>query len=406
MSTDSSSSPLTAPLTAPLTVVFAGGGTGGHIFPNLAILEAMSPNEMTSHAASESSDAARSTPHAARLLPPHFLLSDRAIDASIAAEHNLQYTALSAKPFGLSPRTFLRFVTHWGRSVREARQVLALHKAKGRVVLVATGGFVSAPAVQAARAEKVPIVMVNLDAVPGRANRWAAGHATRVFTAAAIQAGPGRSWEVIPPIVRSAALAPGDAAHCRRALGLDPNRPVLLVTGASLGARSINQLVTRLVEQSRSAFEGWQILHQTGGTESDATTCAGAYAKAGIPAIVRPFVKDMGGWWGAAELALGRCGAGIVAEAWANTVPAVFMPYPYHKDQHQRANALPLERVGAAEIVTDLIAPEANASSVGVRVLALVGDSTRRAEMRKLCASLGPADGARRVAEAVWGLAR
>ena len=379
-----------AALTVPLTVVFAGGGTGGHIFPNLAILEALS---------------APKTPHAARLLPPHFLLSDRAIDASIAAEHSLRFTALAAKPFGLSPRTFLRFVTHWGRSVREVRQVLALHKGKGRVVLVATGGFVSAPAVQAARAERVPIVMVNLDAVPGRANRWAAGHATRVFTAAAIQEGPGRAWEVIPPIVRSAARAPGDAAHCRRVLGLDPARPVLLVTGASLGARSINQLVTRLVEQSRSAFDGWQILHQTGGVEADAALCAEAYAKAGIPAIVRPFVKEMGVWWGAADLALGRCGAGIVAEAWANTVPAVFMPYPYHKDQHQRANALPLERAGAAEIATDLIDPQANASGVGVRLLALVADASRRAEMRKLCASLGPADGAGRVAEAVWALA-
>jgi UDP-N-acetylglucosamine--N-acetylmuramyl-(pentapeptide) pyrophosphoryl-undecaprenol N-acetylglucosamine transferase len=391
----------TATPAAPLTVIFAGGGTGGHIFPNLAILEALKPKETTAQAVGDSaSDAAR------LLLPPHFLLSDRAIDASIAAEHNLLYTALPAKPFGLSPRTFLRFVTHWGRSVREARAVIRMHKAKGSVVLVATGGFVSAPAIQAARAQRVQMVMVNLDAVPGRANRWAAGHATRVFTAATIPEGPGRAWEVIPPIVRTAARAPGDAAHCRHALGLDPGRPVLLITGASLGARSINQLITRLVEQSRPSFDGWQILHQTGGTDADASTCAAAYTKAGISAVVRPFVKDMGLWWGAADLALGRCGAGIVAEAWANTVPAVFMPYPYHKDQHQRANALPLQQAGAAEIVTDLIDPAANASGAGARLLALLADGALRAEMRKQCASLGPADGASRVAEAVWALAK
>jgi UDP-N-acetylglucosamine:LPS N-acetylglucosamine transferase len=368
--------------TSPLSVLFAGGGTGGHIFPNLATLEALQADGG---------------------VPPtaHFLLSDRTIDASIAAELGLAFTALPARPFGLSPRTLYRFVTHWGGSVREARRVIRDHKARGRVVVVATGGFVSAPCVQAARAERVPVVMVNLDAVPGRANRWAAGHAAKVLTAATVAKGPGRNWTTIPPIVRAAARAPGDPAHCRKLLGLDADLSVLLVTGASLGARSINQLMGKLAFDERPAFSGWQILHQTGGTDADAQACAETYKQAGIRAVVQPFVKNMGLWWGAAELALGRCGAGIVAEAWANTVPAVFMPYPYHKDEHQRANAQPLAAVGAAEIVTDLIDPAANAKGVGATLVALLTNPGRRDEMRKACASLGPANGAERVAAAV-----
>lgn len=365
-----------------LSVLFAGGGTGGHIFPNLAVLEALVAD-------------GGSPPTA------HFMLSDRPIDATIAGEQSLAFTALPARPFGISPKTLYRFITHWGASVREARKVIRVHKARGRVVIVATGGFVSAPCVQAARSERVPVVMVNLDAVPGRANRWAASHAARVLTAAAVAKGPGKDWPTIPPIVRAAARAPGDPSHCRTLLELDAELPVLLVTGASLGARSINQLMTKLAFDERPAFSGWQILHQTGGTDADAQACADSYQRAGIRAVVRPFVRNMGVWWGAADLALGRCGAGIVAEAWANTVPAVFMPYPYHKDEHQRANAQPLVAAGAAEVLTDLIDPAANAKGAGATLVALMTSQSRRDEMRKACASLGPVDGAERVARVV-----
>jgi UDP-N-acetylglucosamine:LPS N-acetylglucosamine transferase len=371
------------------TIFLAGGGTGGHIFPNLAVWEAL--QEPTAPAVA---------PHTS--LSPHFLLSARPVDAAIAAEHALPFTALPAQPFGLAPRTLLRFLWHWGDSVRRARRLLHDAKSKGPTLLLTTGGFVSAPCVQAARVERVPTIMVNLDAVPGRANRWAAKHAARVFTAAPITAGPGATWTAIPPIVRAAALPPGDRAHCRRALGLDPERPTLLVTGASLGARSINQMLIRLLAADRVAFQGWQVLHQTG--PSDTAECEKAYADAGVRALVRPFVTTMGLWWGAADLAVGRCGAGIVAEAWAARVPALFMPYPYHKDQHQRANALPLERAGAAHIHRDHIDPATNASDAGTRLLALLADTSARAAMRKACASLGPADGAARVAAAARAL--
>jgi UDP-N-acetylglucosamine:LPS N-acetylglucosamine transferase len=374
------------------TLFLAGGGTGGHIFPNLAILEALQHTKETT------------APAVGASLLPHFLLSSRPVDAAIAAEHTLPFTALPAQPFGLSPRTLLRFLWHWGDSVRRARELFRAARAKGPTLLVTTGGFVSAPCVQAARVEHVPTIMVNLDAVPGRANRWAARHAARVFTAAPITTGPGSTWTPIPPIVRAAARPPGDPAHCRRALGLDPTCPTLLVTGASLGARSINLMLARLVAAAPENFSGWQVLHQTG--PSDTADCERAYSDARIPALVRPFVKEMGLWWGAADLAVGRCGAGIVAEAWASAVPALFMPYPYHKDQHQRANALPLERAGAAHIHTDHIDPAANAADAGARLLALLRDPASRAAMRKACATLGPADGAVRVADAARDLLR
>src|SRR5690606_17160522 len=116
----------------------------------------------------------------------------------------------------------------------------------GRIVAVAMGGFVAAPCAQAARVEKVELALVNLDAVPGKANRWIARRADRVLTAADV--GP-PEWARIGAIVRRQALAPGSPAACRAALGLDPDRPVLLVTGASQGARSLNELMVELVER-------------------------------------------------------------------------------------------------------------------------------------------------------------
>jgi UDP-N-acetylglucosamine--N-acetylmuramyl-(pentapeptide) pyrophosphoryl-undecaprenol N-acetylglucosamine transferase len=88
-----------------------------------------------------------------------------------------------------------------------------------------------------------------------------------------------------------------------------------------------------------------------------------------------------------------------VAEAWANHIPTVFLPYPYHKDQHQRFNALPLERVGGAVIVTDRIAEEQNVAEAGKVIAELMSSAGKRGQMRAALVRLGPADGARRIAE-------
>jgi UDP-N-acetylglucosamine--N-acetylmuramyl-(pentapeptide) pyrophosphoryl-undecaprenol N-acetylglucosamine transferase len=98
---------------------------------------------------------------------------------------------------------------------------------------------------------------------------------------------------------------------------------------------------------------------------------------------------------------MSRCGAGSVGEAWANRVPCVFMPYPYHKDQHQRRNALPLERAKGAVVVTDRIEPALNEPEAGAAVLSLMADRPRLDAMRSKLRELGPADGAGALADAI-----
>ncbi|MEI7657773.1 MAG: glycosyltransferase [Phycisphaerae bacterium] len=362
--------------------IFAGGGTGGHIFPGVAIAEQLQP-----------------------LAPGcdlHFVCSERPGDGTMLQASGRPFTSIPAQPFGLRPRTLLRFLGSWGASVRAVRSIIASKRSNGPVVMVAMGGFVAAPAAQAARAEGVPIVLVNLDAVPGRANRWIARHAQRVLTAAKV---PGINWEYARPIIRRSAMAPGDREACRRLLHLDPARTTMLVTGASLGARTINDFLGAWVDRHGALLRGWQVIHQTG--QGEHAALRQVYERAGVPAVVVPFLESMGAAWGAADVAVSRSGAGSVAEAWANRVPTLFLPYPHHKDEHQRLNALPLQELGAAVIERDLVDPAANLAAAGETLATLIRDPERRHAMAQRLSEHGPPEGARVVAHAVarlWGV--
>jgi UDP-N-acetylglucosamine--N-acetylmuramyl-(pentapeptide) pyrophosphoryl-undecaprenol N-acetylglucosamine transferase len=371
------------------TILFAGGGTGGHLFPALAIAEQVVERAQGTRV--------------------RFLCSDRPLDAEILKAERLgggavEFGVIPAKPFGSRPLTLAKFVWSWGGAVRAGREAIAAAKKGGPVWVVAGGGFVAAPVVQAARAEKVPVLMLNLDAVPGRANRWIARHAKEVVTTVCVvghgpKTGRGTPWQSIPPIVRRAAVANGSAQECRAALGLDPQRPTIFVTGASQGAQSINRFMGALAKKHSDELRrgGWQVLHQTG--KFDEKQLREEYESAGVPHVIAGFFREMGQAWGAADIAVSRAGAGSVAEAWANHVPTVFLPYPYHKDEHQKHNAAPLVNTGGAVLVKDHIDPAKNVEDAGAALMDLVRDPSKRGTMRTSLAELGPADGARRVAE-------
>lgn len=365
------------------TFIFAGGGTGGHIYPGLAIAQQL---------LAAGPDCAA-----------HFMCSSRPLDAEILRAEletmgHAAFTPIDAAPFGLSPARLLKFLPAWGKSVKQSGAIIRGAQSRGPVHLIAMGGFVAAPAVHAARTLNVPVTLVNLDATPGLANNWIAKRAARVVTALPV---PGRAWHVVGPIVRAQAMPPADTATCRQRLGLDPHKPTLLVTGASQGASSINQAMARLVTDRPAHLAGWQVLHQTGNRDTE--ELKKAYHRADIPAIVEPFVREMGLWWGAADAAISRAGAGSVAEVWASRVPTIFMPYPYHKDQHQKANAIPLIESGGAVLLEDRIDPAANAAPLATTLVGFIRNPSRLIAMRAALEKLGPADGAARVAAILLG---
>ena len=368
-------------MTDDLAVIFAGGGTGGHLYPALAILQSLEQQLPTT--------------------PAHlFMCSDRPLDSEILAREGVEHLAISARPFSVKPLGVLRLMRSWAPSVREAR--LAIHQFRNdarRVCVVAMGGFVAPPIVQAARVDRVPCLLVNLDAVPGKANRWIARRVQRVLS---VQGAGGH--ESIPPIVRAQARWSGSRQEARSALGLDPDQPTLLITGGSQGANSIDRMMRTLpqTDQLTDALRDWQVLHQA--RPENIEGLLAAYASSGITALVLPYLDNIAAAWGAAELALARAGAGAVAEVWANRVPTIFMPFPGHKDEHQRLNAQPLQAAGCALIEQDLQDPTENIAGVGQALVELLSDTSARERMHAALMSLGPADGADHAARGVLEL--
>jgi UDP-N-acetylglucosamine--N-acetylmuramyl-(pentapeptide) pyrophosphoryl-undecaprenol N-acetylglucosamine transferase len=368
-------------------VVFAGGGTAGHIYPAIAIAEELTAEQHPDLPA----------------VRPHFICSTRRLDAQVLAGEGLPYAALPAAPFGGGIKGMVGFARAWRRSVKASTELLRQERA---AVVVAMGGFVCAPVAAAAAKLGVPVLLINLDGVAGKANRVAAKHANHRLSTASGPRVPDE-WTQIRPIVRSAAIARETPEQCRNRFNLYTDRPTLLVMGGSQGAASINNfmihyaqtMAQRLDREHPDGRGAWQVLHIAGPNRS--APVAQAYRAAAICSTVVDYCDDMAVAWGAANIALCRAGANTVAEAWANAVPCLFMPYPYHKDQHQAVNAKPLVRAGGSELFEDHVTPKKNAQSVGKRLSELLANDTPVSGMAANIRLLGPTDGAASAAQSI-----
>lgn len=373
------SDPRSRPSTAP--VVFAGGGTGGHIFPNLAIWERLRQLQPQAQAV--------------------FHVSNRPGDAATMQALGLKYESSSITPLPpvSRPWRWPGFVGLWRRCVAQAHERLARDQVE---TVVATGGFVSGPVMVAAAKLGLRCVLVNLDAVPGKANRRLRRRATKLFSAHACE-----GWddaEVIGLPLRAASIGPDDQGRARECLGLGPDRETLLITGATHGAQSIIEMMLALIARPEfcAVLRDWQVFHQCGGYDVDVLSAA--YAAAGIDAKVVDRTDQIGCAWRAASLAISRAGAGSVAEAVANATPTVFLPNPYHADGHQRANARALEVAKAAMIIADHVDPATNVERHQALFTRLIEHASERDAMAQSLRAVQPEDGANRVARWIVGV--
>lgn len=359
------------------TILFAGGGTGGHIYPNVAIVERL----------------AERAPH----LHPHFLVSARPGDAATMKKLGYAFTPSPVLPLPSPRRPWgaVPFLLAWRKAIAEAGALLSRERI---AAVVATGGFVSGPGIVAARKAGLPRALVNLDAVPGKANRRLARDCPRIFSAYDSEHLPGATRVGLPLRAASTSRLSPPEARTALDLGLAPDVPLLFVTGATHGAESIIKLMMAwLGSPARERLAGWQVLHQCG--TWDASALQRTYDDAGIPARVVAYLDGMGLAWRAADLCVARAGAGSVAEAWANAAPTIFLPNPYHHDEHQRHNAQPMVEAGAARIVKDHVVAETNLELVVPAVAELLADRDAREGMRAAGERTRPPDGAREVAE-------
>ncbi len=351
-------------------VLLAGGGTGGHIFPNVAVYERLRDTwDVT------------------------FMVSERASDEETATAEELSFVRSPVHPLPSrkKPWKTASFAWRWLRAVRDAK---ALLRGAGVHAVVASGGFVSGPAMVAAHKCGVPSLLLNLDAVPGVANRRLAPLATHVMTVHPHASLSGATIIGLP--LRAAAVGCEDARAARQALGLDPERPLLFVTGATHGATSIIEAMALLCQQTPDVLANWQVLHQCGGY--DVATLQRMYDAAGVRAHVVASLSAIGRAWRAADVAIARAGAGTVAEVWANATPTIFLPNPYHHDAHQRKNAEPLVACGGARIVADTTVASTTLAALLPALRVLMDDAALRQRMRRALEQTYPGDGADAIA--------
>ncbi len=308
-----------------MSVVLAGGGTAGHIEPALAVADALR----------------RMDPR----IPLTCLGTERGLETRLVPLRGYDLALIPPVPLPRKPTAELLSVPgRLAHAVRTAGDVLDRTRAQ---VVVGFGGYVATPAYLAARRRHVPIVVHDANVRAGLANRIGALFTRHVFTAHPGTKLPHATCVGIPirkEISGLNRLALADKA--REHFGLRPDLPVLLVTGGSQGARSLNLAVLDAADQIRAA--GVQVLHLLGprsGLEVH-------MPPVGPPYVTLPYVDRMDLAYAAADFALCRSGALTCAEMTTVGLPAAYVPLP-HGNGEQRLNALPIERAGGGLIVDD-----------------------------------------------------
>lgn len=349
------------------TYLFAGGGTAGHVNPLLATADRVRDRD----------------PDAVVLV----LGTAEGLEARLVPERGYELIPVPRLPFPRRPGVeALRFPRRWRAAVTHVQGVL---RERGVEVVVGFGGYASAPAYAAARKERLPIAVHEQNARPGMANRLAAlwtPHLGVTFPGT-----PLRGARVVGLPLRAEIEKldrPAARAEALRLFGLDSDRPTLLVTGGSTGARRINESIAASIAAVLGA--GWQVLHVTGSRSP--------VADPGLPGYrILEYCDRMDLALAAADLAVSRAGAATVCELAAVGVPAVFVPYPVGNGE-QTLNARGAVEAGGALLVADAaFSPE----YVALELPALLQDPARLADMAARMATTGVRDGADRMVDLV-----
>lgn len=368
-------------------VIMAGGGTGGHLYPGLAVAQQL--DELLSSAGQPLKIIWAATP--------------RKIDQRLLGAAGADYIQQDVKPFSTNPWKWPAFYTAWKKSCRYWRDFFAQHQV---ATVLALGGYAAGPASYEAAKINIPVGLLNPDALAGRANRFLMGRANVIFS----QWTMGQSAQKYADRVQvagcpvRASLVKINRAVAAEKLALDPNRKTLVVTGASLGAQSINHAVAILLRDPEiqhllngAGGSQWQILHLTGlDHAAELQTLAGRWPQ--VQWKIMDYCDDMAAVWSMADLAIARAGAGTCAELSCMGVPAILMPYPFHKDHHQQANAEKLCAAGSAVLVRDSKNPARNAADLKPVLMRLLTETDRLGEMALAAHSQARPDAATTVA--------
>ena len=312
------------PTTPKPLIAIACGGTGGHLFPGIAVAQQL----------------------AQRGCRVTLLVSPKDVDQqAVKSASSLEVVTLPAVALQRGSR--LAFFRGFVKSYLAARKYF---KTNPPQAALAMGGFTSVPPVLAARRSGAKTFLHESNTIPGKANRVLSRFVDRAFVGFPEAAARLKSrHSAVTGTPARPQFHPRDTAECRRALGFDPSRPVVLVMGGSQGASGVNELLISALPLLAQAVPHWQWLHLTG--PNDAERVRAAYRKAELTALVYPFFAEMEIALGAADATVSRAGASSLAEFAAMRLPAVLVPLPTAADNHQFVNARAFEQSGAARLL-------------------------------------------------------
>ena len=351
-----------------LRVVIAGGGTGGHLYPGIAVAQEL----RTRRPDAEISFAGTAGGIEARVIPREGFALDL-----------LRSSGLKGKSFAET----LRGASLLPLGLADAWRIISARRPQ---LVIGVGGYSSGPVVAVAAVRGVPTMLLEQNAVPGLTNRWL----SHVVKAAAVtfdstQAFFGSKAFVSGNPVRPEFFA---ATGPQQESGVDDQTSVtrVLVFGGSQGAHAINLAMVEAAPQLAAGGAPLHLVHQTG--DRDVEMVRAAYGKAGLQADVEPFLYDMGRQLGQADIVVCRAGATTLAEIAAAGTPAILIPLPTATDDHQRRNAEALGDAGASEV---LLQKEATGPVLAERIQALAADPDRRRRMAAAARKFAKPDAAR-----------
>jgi UDP-N-acetylglucosamine--N-acetylmuramyl-(pentapeptide) pyrophosphoryl-undecaprenol N-acetylglucosamine transferase len=359
-----------------LRVVIAGGGTGGHLYPGVAVareLLAQRPDASVTFAGTAAGIESRVVPREGFTL-------------DLVRSAGLKGKSLGARLRGaaLIP---VSLIDAWGIVGRRRPHVV-----------IGVGGYSSGPIVLAAAVRGIPTMLLEQNAVPGLTNRLL----SPLVRAAAV------TFEESMPFFGSKAFATGNPVRPEflRAMGNggERGRPAevtrILIFGGSQGAHAINMAMVEAAKELAVSGSHLRFTHQTG--ERDVAVVRAGYARVGMDAEVEPFLYDMGRRIGEADVIVCRSGATTLAELAAAGKPAILIPLPTATDDHQRKNAEAVARAGAAVMLTQA---EVTGAVLAQQILSLAADRPARERMGAASRSLARPDAARQIVARALALA-
>ncbi len=354
-----------------MKLIMAGGGTGGHLFPGLAVAREFQKRDKMTHIL--------------------FVGTESGIESRVLPREGFPLELLPIKGIkGRGLRGLLEALYGVPMSFCDSLRIIRRFRPD---CILGLGGYASGPFLLAGKIKSIPCVILEQNLRPGLTNRILSGMVDRIFTtfeesatylpgSKVLQTGNPVRWESLPKMNKSGGFT-------------------LLIFGGSAGAHRINLCVMEALDKLRDLAPEIRLIHQTG--EADFARVRDAYLSLPFRAEVFPFIEKMDEAYARADLVLCRAGATTIAELTNFGKPAILVPYPYAAHDHQRLNAQALKNRGAAEMLLD---PELSGEALASRVRSLFHDRGKLEAMGQSARELAKPEAAKRIVDECYALVR